>query len=307
MTNIRLPMAICAAVAEILDGSHQTIEALFKDAGMPGPSPELPHHSKWKTWLHRAGNDTSVDSLAVIGHLIEEFMDLPPLPSPSPPPLESLFGIGLDPVVEYNKKRTRLNAVLEEHGFRYFRGGRVIPNDAAQADPPPITSTPDTTAQPSSIEELLQTLLRGLPRAMHPLAHRRKNARSLIFESEYDIQDLLHSQIRPWVADIRPEEFTPSYAGSATRMDFLLPKHRLVIEVKRVRDKSHAAKVGDEIIVDIEHYRRHPSCDRLWCAVYDPRMLIQNPPGMISDLEGIRSTPDGPISVRVLVIGGPAA
>ena len=304
MTNIRLPRAVCAVVAEVLDGSHETREALFEEAGVPGPPPDLPHHSKWKTWLQRAGDDTSVDSLAVIGRLIEEFMDLPPLPAP---PSADVFGLGIghDPVAEYNQKRTRLNTVLEEHGFRYFRGGRVLPNDAAQSDPTPITSTPDTTASPSSIEELLQRLLRGLPRAMYPLAYRRKNARSLIFESEYDIQDLLHSQLRPWIADIRPEEFTPSYAGTATRMDFLLPAHGLVIEVKRIRDKLHAASVGNELIVDIEHYRRHPDCARLWCAVYDPHMLLRNPAGMTSDLEGKRSTPDGDVSVRVLVIGGP--
>ena len=299
MTNIPLPMAVCAAVAEVLDGSHQTLEALFEDAGVPGAPPELPHHAKWKTWLHRAGKDTSVDSLAVIGRLIEEFMDLPP-----PPAAGGIFGH--DPVAEYNEKRTRLNAILEEHGFRYFRGGRVIPNDAIHPEPTTsITSTRGPTAPPSSIEELLQRLLRGLPRAMHPLAHRRKGARPLVFESEYDIQDLLHSQLRPWVADIRPEEFTPSYAGAATRMDFLLPAHKLVIEVKRIRDKVHAQRVGDELIVDIAHYRQHPDCARLWCAVYDPNMLIRNPSGMISDLEGNRSESDG-LSVRVLVIGGPA-
>ena len=121
MTNIRLPRAVCAVVAEVLDGSHETREALFEEAGVPGPPPDLPHHSKWKTWLQRAGDDTSVDSLAVIGRLIEEFMDLPPLPAP---PSADVFGLGIghDPVAEYNQKRTRLNTVLEEHGFRYFRG-----------------------------------------------------------------------------------------------------------------------------------------------------------------------------------------
>lgn len=291
-------MAVCAAVSEVLVGSHHTLEFLFEEAGVPGPPPDLPHHSKWKTWLHRAGKDASVDSLAVLGHLIEEFMDLPPLPA------ADILGNGHDPVAEYNQKRTRLNAVLEEYGFRYFRGGRVIPNDVVQPNATPTTITPDTPAPPSRIEELLQRLIKGLPRAMFPLAYRRKDAKSLSFESEYDIQDLLHSQLRPWVADIRPEEFTPSYAGSATRMDFLLAAHRLVIEVKRVRDKAHAARVGDELIVDIEHYRRHPDCARLWCAVYDPRMLIRNPAGMVTDLEDNQSTPDGRFSVRVLVVSG---
>lgn len=302
MTNIRLPVAVCAAVAEVLNGSHQTLEALFQEAGAPGPPPDLAHHSKWKTWLRRAGDDASVDSLAVLGRLIEEFMDLPP-----PPAIEtSVFGIEHDPVAEYNQKRIRLNTVLEEHGFRYFRGGRIIPNGDVQPEPTPVIKTPDAVAAPSDIEELLQRLIRGLPRAMYPLAYRRKDATCLLFESEYDIQDLLHSQLRPWVADIRPEEFTPSYAGSPTRMDFLLPAHSLVIEVKRIRDKTHAAKVGNELILDIEHYHRHPDCTRLWCAVYDPCMLIKNPAGMVSDLERSRSERGGRFSVRVLVVPGAA-
>ena len=293
-------MAVCAAVAEVLEGSHQTLDVLFEEAGVPGPPPNLPHSSKWKTWLRRAGNDAGVDSLAVIGRLIEEFMDLPPLPAAEIP------GIGVvhDPVAEYEEKRTRLDAVLEEHGFRYFRGGRVIPNDVVGPEPAPVTRNPDAVAPPASIEELLQRLIRGLPRAMYPLAYRRKDARALLFKSEYDIQDLLHSQLRPWVADIRPEEFTPSYAGSATRMDFLLPAHSVVIEVKRIRDRTHAARVGDELVVDIEHYRRHPDCTRLWCAIYDPDMLIRNPVGMVSDLENSRPAPDGPFSVHVLVVPG---
>ena len=304
MTNIRLPAAVCAAATDVLEGSHQTIEALFEDAGVPGPPPNLAHGAKWKTWLLRASDNPNVDSLAVLGRLIEEFMDLPPLPSPPPASaLEGFFSIKPDRVAVYKEKRARLNAVLEEHGLRYFRGGQIIPKGEIPQDL--MRKTANTSTQldsPSSVEELLQTLLKGLPRAMYPLEHRRRDAKSLTFESEYDIQDLIHSQLRPWVSDIRPEEFTPSYAGSATRMDFLLPDHKLVIEIKRVRDKTHASKVSDELIIDIEHYRRHQYCDRLWCAVYDPDLLIKNPTGMISDLEGNRSIPDGSVSVHVLVI-----
>ncbi|MBN4077256.1 hypothetical protein JYT48_03210, partial [Mariprofundus ferrooxydans] len=157
--------------------------------------------------------------------------------------------------------------------------------------PEPIITTQNSPSnsegsKPSSIEEVLSIIVRGLPRAMQPLVHRRKNVQALSFATEYDIQDLLHSQLRPWIADIHPEEFTPSYAGSNTRMDFLLPAHNLVIETKRVRDKHHAKKVGDELIIDIEHYRRHPNSDHLWCVIYDPELYISNPSGMISDLEG---------------------
>jgi hypothetical protein len=304
MANIRLPMAVCAAAADVLSGSHPTLDALFEAAGAPGPPPDLAHHSKWKTWLFRAGNDPNVDSLAVLGNLIEEFMDLPPLPSRGT--VADIIDPERDPVAEYQEKRARLVAVLEEHGFRYFRGGRVLPSGTV-----PIESARGSAGdaegsprKPSSVEELLEIIVRGLPRAIHPLEHRRREAVSLTFESEYDVQDLLHSQLRPWIADIRPEEFTPSYAGTSTRMDFLLPAHKLVIETKRVRDRSHARKVGDELIIDIEHYRRHPECQILWCAIYDPNSLIQNPQGLIADLAGTRSSSDGTVDVRVFVLGG---
>lgn len=304
MTNVRLPMAVCAAVAEVLGGSHATLDALFEAAGAPGPPPDLAHHSKWKTWLFRAGNDPQVDSLALVGNLIEEFMDLPPASTGS---TEDVFGFASDPLAEYQRKRDRLNSVLEEHGFRYFRGGRVLPNGEVPIVPQNALPMPGQITEPkrpSSVEELLQVIIRGLPRAMHPLTHRRKGVASLVIESEYDIQDLLHSQLRPWIADIRPEEFTPSYAGSNTRMDFLLPAYSLVLETKRARDRAHAAKIGDELIIDIEHYRRHPKCDRLWCVVYDPLHLLSNPSGLIADLEGKRSTVDGTVVVRVFVVSG---
>lgn len=307
MTNIQLPKVICAAVGDVLvstGASHDTLDRLFEAAGAPGPPPPgIAHHSKWKEWLSRAGKDPDVDSLAVLGNVIEEFMDIPPLASS-----KDAFDVdGNQRLEEYKQKRKLLNDTLEEFGFRYFRGGRVLPNGEdplTQASGVPITTSVVEPQKPSNVEDLLQTIIRGLPRAMHPLEHRRKGSQSLTFDSEYDIQDLLHSHLRPWIADIRPEEHTPSYAGTSTRMDFLLPEHKLVLETKRIRDKSHASRVGDELIIDIEHYRRHPDCERLWCVVYDPRQLIQNPSGLTTDLEGNRATPDGSVIVKVLIFGG---
>ena len=213
MSNVRLPVAVCAAVAEVLNGSHDSLNALFEAAGAPGPPPDLAHHTKWKTWLQRAGNDPEVDSLQVLGNLIEEFMDLPPIQSSSS--LGDFLNIEApDPVEEYNKRRERLVKILEEHGFRYFRGGRVIQiGQPEPIDVVPIKGSDVEGSKPSSLDELLRIIMRGLPRAMQPLIHRRKEAQPLVFSSEYDIQDLLHALLRPWISDIRPEEFCPSYAG----------------------------------------------------------------------------------------------
>jgi len=71
MSNVRLPMAVCAAVAEVLSGSHDTLNALFEAAGAPGPPPDAPHHSKWKTWLFRAGNDPDVNKTSCVINVIK--------------------------------------------------------------------------------------------------------------------------------------------------------------------------------------------------------------------------------------------
>lgn len=291
MTNIRLPRAVCAVVGEVLRGSHATLESLFRASGAPGDPPPLSHASKWKDWLYRAGNDPNVDSLAVLGNVLEEFMDLPPNELSE----------------DYSKRKTdreRVVAVLEEHGFRYYRGGRVLPNDHPSVQDKHIVAGSGAGAptKPRSIDELLAVLIKGLRRAMHPLTHRRRGAPALSFSTEYDVQDLLHALLRPWVADIRPEEFTPSYAGSSTRMDFLLPTHGLVLELKFVRDRTHAKNIGNELIIDIEHYRRHPDCNTLWCIIYDLESLLTNAEGLRKDLEGRRTMADGAVNVRVLIL-----
>jgi hypothetical protein len=291
MNNIRLPRAVCAVVGEVLRGSHATLDSLFETSGCPGPPPGLPHSTKWKDWLFRAGVDPSVDSLAVLGNVLEEFMDVAPK--------EDAYSFS-----DWQANRDRVVEVLEENGFRYYRGGRVLPTGQTPDEVQPLTLTSDYrgSMKPTEISELLEILLKGLRRAMHPLTHRRKGAQALSFSTEYDVQDLLHALLRPWVADIRPEEFTPSYAGSSTRMDFLLPKHKVVIEVKFVRDGTHAKKIGDELIIDIAHYQRHTDCDYLWCAVFDQDHRLTNAGGLKNDLEGERSTKDGKIQVKVLVL-----
>jgi hypothetical protein len=293
MANVRLSKALCTVVGEVLASteSHATLDALFRSAGAPGDAPALPHHSKWKEWLFRAGRDPEVDSLAVLGNVLEEFMDVPPK-------------AGTPEFDAWKDKRARVDAALEENGLRYFRFGRVLPqgrpSDASEtsAAKPPAAS-PET---PGEIEALLQIVLRNLRRSMQPLTHRRKGAQPLSFSSYYDVQDLLHAMLRPWVDDIRPVEFTPGYAGNNTRMDFLLPAHSLVIDLKLVRDRVHAKRIGDELTVDIEYYRQQPECRTLWCVVYDPQKLLVNGEDLRTGLESRHTSANGDLLTKVLVL-----
>jgi REase_DpnII-MboI len=292
MTNIRLPKAVCVVVAEVLrPRSHAIGDSLFLTAGAPGPPPDLPHTDKWKDWLFRAGADPNVDSLSLLGNVLEEFMDVRPKDSQD--------------FAEWKANRDRVVQVLEENGFRYYRGGRVLPTgQIPEIQPVPVISGQHGPTKPAKIDELLEILIKGLRRAMYPLTQRRKGAQTLSFSTEYDVQDLLHALLRPWVLDIRPEEFTPSYAGSSTRMDFLLPKYKIVLELKFVRDSDHAKKIGNELIEDIDHYQRHPDCKDLWCVVFDPDHLLPNPEGLKNDLDGNRTSKVGSVHVRVFVLYG---
>lgn len=85
--------------------------------------------------------------------------------------------------------------------------------------------------------------------------------------------------------------------ASPSQMDLtnVTPKARSIFT------DTHAKRIGDELIVDIDHYRKHPGCDMLWCVVYDPEHLIRNPE-RLKDLEGPRTSKDGTVEVKLLVL-----
>lgn len=120
---------------------------------------------------------------------------------------------------------------------------------------------------------------------------------TLEVDDEYDVQDLLHGLLRIFFDDVRPEEWTPSYAGASARMDFLLKRERLVVETKMARKGLDAKKLGEELLVDIGRYGEHPDCKTLVCFVYDPSGLIRNP----AALEGDLSKSSGVLQIRVLI------
>lgn len=128
------------------------------------------------------------------------------------------------------------------------------------------------------------------------LRSRHDSRETLNVTDEYDVQDLLHSLLILHFDDIRPEEWTPSYAGKSSRMDFLLKNEKIVVEVKKTRSGLGAKELGGQLIEDIERYQSHPDCKTLVCFVYDPEGLVANPKGIENDLA--RSEP---IDVKVYI------
>ena len=58
--------------------------------------------------------------------------------------------------------------------------------------------------------------------------------------------------------DVRPEEWTPSYTGGSSRMDFLLKLEQIVVVAKKTRSGFGARESEEQLMVDIEKYKHHP-------------------------------------------------
>jgi len=129
------------------------------------------------------------------------------------------------------------------------------------------------------------------------LEKRHSGRGTLVINDEYDVQDLLHALLKLDFDDVRNEEWTPSYGGGAARMDFLLKKEQIVIEVKMTRVGLGERELGNQLIVDIAKYKGHPDCRTLVCFVYDPDHVLSNPRGLEADLEKLGNG----IGVRVLI------
>ena len=144
----------------------------------------------------------------------------------------------------------------------------------------------------------LENLFNRFHQIARQLRSRHDERPTLDVNDEYDVQDLLHSLLRLYFEDIRPEEWTPTCAGGSSRMDFLLKDEQLVVEVKKTRDNMRDKLIGEQLIVDIAKYREHPDCRTLVCFIYDAEGLIANPAGLENDLSALSSDALG---VRIYV------
>ena len=143
-----------------------------------------------------------------------------------------------------------------------------------------------TNAKVSVNAELeLETIFDRFHIVARQLRTRHDSRNTLEITDEYDVQDLLHALLLLHFDDVRPEEWTPSYAGGAVRMDFLLKDEGIVIEVKKTRKSMTSKSLGEELLIDREKYKVHPDCNKLYCFVYDPEGLLGNPTGIKKDLE----------------------
>jgi hypothetical protein len=160
-----------------------------------------------------------------------------------------------------------------------------------------FVTTPAVSAIPQNMDAI-ELLCERFHAVVKQLRKRRQSRATIDVQDEYDVQDLLHALLRIFFDDVRPEEWTPSFAGKSSRMDFLLPKEKTVVEIKKARPTLTAGELGTELIDDAARYKSHPSCKRLVCFVYDPEGYIANPTGIEADL----SRPIDGLEVKIIIM-----
>lgn len=77
----KIPNSVIGAVASVIGAyyySHSTLNSLFMESGAPGDAPDGNCETKCSLWLKRCNEDPSVDGLAVLGQVIQKFMDQEP-------------------------------------------------------------------------------------------------------------------------------------------------------------------------------------------------------------------------------------
>lgn len=146
------------------------------------------------------------------------------------------------------------------------------------------TILPNSQGIKATQENFLQNIFQKFHSIVIQLRKRHDNRQTLDIQDEYDVQDLLHCLLKLHFKDIRKEEWSPSYAGGSSRMDFLLKDEKTVIEVKKTRKGLDDKELGKQLIEDKAKYQVHPDCKKLICFTYDPEGRIVNPNGIQNDL-----------------------
>jgi hypothetical protein len=151
----------------------------------------------------------------------------------------------------------------------------------------------------SKVDDLLLAICERFHRAVVPLTERRKGRTIIDFGNEYDVQDVFGTVLRCSYEDVRAEEWTPSYAGKAARIDFIVADIKIAIELKRARPRQ---EIADELTIDIARYAKRADIEKLVCFVYDPDGILRRDATQIErDLSGQHAHNGRILDVIVLI------
>lgn len=115
MGKVTIPIPVLTTIGEVVGRhyfNHGRIESLFYECGAKGEPPQGSCVNKSVSWLKQSNDDPSVDVFALVGGVLQEFMELDAEFSPDPE--------------HWKKQRERVQKILQQYGLFYQQGGRLI-------------------------------------------------------------------------------------------------------------------------------------------------------------------------------------
>jgi hypothetical protein len=117
-----IPAPVIAEVARAFDSeyTHAQLDSLFMSVGAPGEPPPGSKLVKVTAWLRQINAGPGMDALAVLGKLLEEFMEAQP-----PPPNRFVWDDG-EAARAWQARRVRVREALAARGLSYQTGGKIL-------------------------------------------------------------------------------------------------------------------------------------------------------------------------------------
>lgn len=211
------------------------------------------------------------------------------------PSVQEFLNIGFGDWADFDSREERKKRVLSGYAHAETLLRSMIDEIIEYHQDSPLTEV-----QPQFRDAFARVvrICEQFPRVVCVMNLRHDKREPLRMVDEYDVQYLLSGLLAVDFEDVRPEEYTPSVAGSSSRIDFLLKREKIAIEVKKTRENLGPKEIREQLILDIKNYPAHPGCEALLCFVYDPDRRITNIKGFEDDLSENRDD----LVVRVLVV-----
>lgn len=151
----------------------------------------------------------------------------------------------------------------------------------------PVDENLKTTKEIKKEDHIFRILkiLNWFHKCAQELRYRYSDRETITINDEYDVQDLLRSLLKIFYDDVRAEDFSPSNAWWNSRIDLILPQEKIIIETKMASERLKDKDLGEQILIDIWRYAKHPDYEKLVVFIYDKWDFVRNKKWLIGDLE----------------------
>ena len=118
MENYTIPSHVISAIADTVSQAetHASLDSLFMYANAPGEPPEGSKAVKALEWLRRISKESGSDSLAIIGRIIEKYLEVEIEETPT-------IWVTQEQIDEKQSRILKIKQALERAGLSYSQGG----------------------------------------------------------------------------------------------------------------------------------------------------------------------------------------